>query len=200
MKLRSLIPNSYIHVSVSDLYIPWIGLILAIYKSLTASGNWETERYKSDLEITRPRCFILGIHKLEPNINIVRSPDIHLQCEFMVSAVIGAFSSSDCHEISLASYKGVNVIKSYYPAVQSVSHHRAGGILVVEVGDRNIATVHVRHQHRHLAKYILINRILWKNNLQKYALKVLSSEMDPTEIRLIRYAFNKERGVECGDF
>jgi hypothetical protein len=46
MKLRGLVPNSYIHVSVSDLYIPRIGLpigcskigrpIPGIYKSLTA--------------------------------------------------------------------------------------------------------------------------------------------------------------------
>ncbi len=43
MKLCGLFPNSYIHVSVSDLYIPWgwsaylaAGrLILGIYKSLT---------------------------------------------------------------------------------------------------------------------------------------------------------------------
>ncbi len=43
MKLRGFVPNSYIHVSVSDLYIPWgwsaylaAGrLILGIYKSLT---------------------------------------------------------------------------------------------------------------------------------------------------------------------
>jgi hypothetical protein len=42
MKLRDLVPNSYIHVSVSDLYIPRIDLpskinrpILGIYKSLT---------------------------------------------------------------------------------------------------------------------------------------------------------------------
>jgi hypothetical protein len=45
MKLCGLVPNSYIHVSVSDLYIPTIGLhillqkisgpILGIYKSLT---------------------------------------------------------------------------------------------------------------------------------------------------------------------
>jgi hypothetical protein len=45
MKLRGLIPNSHIHVSVSDLYIPWIephilqqqigGPIVGTYKSLT---------------------------------------------------------------------------------------------------------------------------------------------------------------------
>jgi hypothetical protein len=26
MKLHSLVPNSHIHVSMSDLHIPWIGL------------------------------------------------------------------------------------------------------------------------------------------------------------------------------
>jgi hypothetical protein len=40
MKLRGPSPNSYIHVSVRDLYIPTIGLpilllIVGIYKSLT---------------------------------------------------------------------------------------------------------------------------------------------------------------------
>jgi hypothetical protein len=46
MKLRGLSPNSYIHISVSDLYIPTVGLpillqenrcgpIVEIYKSLT---------------------------------------------------------------------------------------------------------------------------------------------------------------------
>jgi hypothetical protein len=31
-------------------------------------GNWETEHYKADLEITRLRRSFLGIHKSEPNI------------------------------------------------------------------------------------------------------------------------------------
>jgi hypothetical protein len=46
MKLRGFVPKSYIHVSVSDLYVPTIGLqtclcrkiggpIMGIYKSLT---------------------------------------------------------------------------------------------------------------------------------------------------------------------
>jgi hypothetical protein len=55
MKLLGLIPNSYIHVSVSNLYIPRIGLpfgcskigrpFLRKYKLLTDTGaveNWET--------------------------------------------------------------------------------------------------------------------------------------------------------------
>jgi hypothetical protein len=53
MKLRGLSPNSYIHVSVSDLFIPTIGLpivlqenrrpLVGIIKSLTRMhecGNW----------------------------------------------------------------------------------------------------------------------------------------------------------------
>jgi hypothetical protein len=56
MKLRGLVPNSYLHVSVSDIYISKIGLAIwlqqkrqtnpiGIYKSLTDTecGNWETE-------------------------------------------------------------------------------------------------------------------------------------------------------------
>jgi hypothetical protein len=35
MKLRGLVPNSYIHVSVSDLYIPTIGLPI-----LTQENRW----------------------------------------------------------------------------------------------------------------------------------------------------------------
>jgi hypothetical protein len=50
MKLRGLVPNSYIHVSVSDLYIPTIaysvcrkigGPIVGVYKSLTDTGMWK---------------------------------------------------------------------------------------------------------------------------------------------------------------
>jgi hypothetical protein len=40
MKLRGLIPNSYIDVSVSDLFIPRIGLpIWLLQNSQTDSGN-----------------------------------------------------------------------------------------------------------------------------------------------------------------
>jgi hypothetical protein len=40
IKLRGLVPNSYIHVSVSDLYIPKIGLpILLQQKRSTDRGN-----------------------------------------------------------------------------------------------------------------------------------------------------------------
>ncbi len=42
MKLRSLVPNFYIHVSVSDLYIN--------RSQIHECGNWETEHYNSVLE------------------------------------------------------------------------------------------------------------------------------------------------------
>jgi hypothetical protein len=72
MKLRGLVPNSYTHVSVSDLYIPRIGVpsvfgcskigrpILGIYKlsQVQDCGNYKTEQYISVLEITRPRNLI----------------------------------------------------------------------------------------------------------------------------------------------
>jgi hypothetical protein len=68
MKLRGLVPNSYIHVSVSNLYIPRIGLPQLnrrtdpgsweyINRSQTC-GNLETEHYNSVLEIKRLRSFI----------------------------------------------------------------------------------------------------------------------------------------------
>ncbi len=47
MKLRGLVPNSYIHVSVTDLYIPTIGapLLLGIYRSkILECRNWERGR------------------------------------------------------------------------------------------------------------------------------------------------------------
>ncbi len=57
MKLRGLVPNS-----VSDLYNPRIGLPIWLqqnrqtapweYITTHRCGNWETEHYKSDLEIT----------------------------------------------------------------------------------------------------------------------------------------------------
>jgi hypothetical protein len=42
-ELRRISPNSYIHVSVNDIY-----------------SNWETELYNSVLEITRLHSFISG--------------------------------------------------------------------------------------------------------------------------------------------
>jgi hypothetical protein len=74
MKLCGLVPNSYIHVSVSYLYIPRIGLPIwlqqktqtdpgNIFKPLTDNhehGNWEMEHYNSVLEKRRLRGFISG--------------------------------------------------------------------------------------------------------------------------------------------
>jgi hypothetical protein len=56
MKLRCLVPNSYILVSVSDLYSPTIGFpillqentvggpIVRIYKSLPDTGMWNLDK------------------------------------------------------------------------------------------------------------------------------------------------------------
>ncbi len=59
MKLRSLVPNSFIHVSLSGLCIPTIsgcsqigGLIVGIYKSLTDTRTWKLNM--------RPHSFISG--------------------------------------------------------------------------------------------------------------------------------------------
>ncbi len=89
-ELHGLSPNFHIHVSVSILYIPRIGLhvfpcsrigrpILQLYKSLTYIWvtNWDTEHYNSVLEII---VSFLGIHKWEPAIYIGFSPSLHLQC------------------------------------------------------------------------------------------------------------------------
>jgi hypothetical protein len=53
MRLRGLNPNIYIHVSVSDLYLP---------------------------TIDRHYYLFLGIHKSEPGIYFGFSPAFHLQC------------------------------------------------------------------------------------------------------------------------
>jgi hypothetical protein len=52
--LRSLVPNSYIHVSVIDFYI------FQNRSQIHECGNWETEHYNSVLKITRSRGFISG--------------------------------------------------------------------------------------------------------------------------------------------
>ncbi len=49
MKLCGLVPNFYIHVSVSDLYIPT--------DTVHECGNWETEHYNSVLEINEAAHF-----------------------------------------------------------------------------------------------------------------------------------------------
>ncbi len=64
MELSGLVPNSYIHVSVSDLYFPRIGLPIWMQQKL-ADRSWEyincsLIHYNSVLEITRPRSFISG--------------------------------------------------------------------------------------------------------------------------------------------
>jgi hypothetical protein len=44
MELHGLSSNFHIHVSMSDLYIPTVGLpilLLGIYKSLTDTGMWK---------------------------------------------------------------------------------------------------------------------------------------------------------------
>ncbi len=57
MEVSGLVPNFYIHVSVSDLYIPRICLPIWLQQI----GNWETEHYNSAFEIARLRSFISGI-------------------------------------------------------------------------------------------------------------------------------------------
>jgi hypothetical protein len=39
MKLRGLVPNSYIHISVSDLYIPTIGLPILLQENRWTDGG-----------------------------------------------------------------------------------------------------------------------------------------------------------------
>jgi hypothetical protein len=63
IKLRGLVPNPYIHVSVSDLYIPMICLPIWLQQNRqtnpdTGMWNLETEHYNSVLEITRPHSFL----------------------------------------------------------------------------------------------------------------------------------------------
>jgi hypothetical protein len=41
MKFRGLVPNSYIHVSVSDLYIPTIGPSLLLQQNRWTKKSWE---------------------------------------------------------------------------------------------------------------------------------------------------------------
>jgi hypothetical protein len=41
MKLRGLVPNSYIHVSMSDLYIPTIGLSAYSAAGKGVDRSWE---------------------------------------------------------------------------------------------------------------------------------------------------------------
>jgi hypothetical protein len=63
-ELRVLSPNSYIHVSVSYLYISRIGPHIWLLQNLAGTVyecmNRETEHYNSVLEITRLHSFISG--------------------------------------------------------------------------------------------------------------------------------------------
>ncbi len=58
----SFVSNSYLHVSLSDLYILRIVLPIWLQQncSKTHECGWETEHYNSVLEITRLRSFISG--------------------------------------------------------------------------------------------------------------------------------------------
>jgi hypothetical protein len=80
MKLRGLIPNFYIHISVSDLYISRMGLPILLQPQIHECGNWETEHYNSLLEIQSRTVSFLAIHKSKPDIYIGFSPALHLQC------------------------------------------------------------------------------------------------------------------------
>ncbi len=54
MKLRGLIPNPYIHVSVSDLYIPRIGLPIWLQQNMqTDPGNIYIAHRYMNVEIGR---------------------------------------------------------------------------------------------------------------------------------------------------
>jgi hypothetical protein len=71
MKLHGLVPNSYIHVSVSDINIfPGSVCLFANRQTdpweynnpsqMHECENWETEQYNYVLEITRLQSFISG--------------------------------------------------------------------------------------------------------------------------------------------
>ncbi len=74
MKLLGLVPNSYIYVSVSDLFVPSTGLPIWLQQNrqthpgniyincsqIHSCGNRETEHDNSVLEIVRPLSFISG--------------------------------------------------------------------------------------------------------------------------------------------
>jgi hypothetical protein len=69
MKLRGLVPNFYIHVYVSDFYIPTIspwhtnrGNIYVNRSQIHECGHWETEYYNYVLEIMRARRFYFWEH------------------------------------------------------------------------------------------------------------------------------------------
>ncbi len=60
MKLRGLVPNSYIHVSVSDLYITRIGMPVWLQKNRqTNPGNIQNVHRYMNVEIGRQNIIIL---------------------------------------------------------------------------------------------------------------------------------------------
>jgi hypothetical protein len=69
MKLCALVPNYYIHVYVSDLYIPKIGLLIWLQQDRQIDPA-NTEHYNSVLEIRGCVVSFLGIHKSKPDIYI----------------------------------------------------------------------------------------------------------------------------------
>jgi hypothetical protein len=92
MKLRGLVPNSYIHESVCDLYIPRIGLPIWLqpFRQTDPKNLYIIYRYMN-VEILRQNFLLcrsfysrsfsfLGIHKSEPDIYIGFSPALYLQC------------------------------------------------------------------------------------------------------------------------
>jgi hypothetical protein len=58
----------------------WVIYIFPESFTDTWMWNWETEHYDSVLEITERAVSFLEIHKSEPDIYIVFSPALHLQC------------------------------------------------------------------------------------------------------------------------
>ncbi len=96
MKPQGLVPNYYIHVSVSDLYIPnnrssadqsWEYLNRS---QIFECGNFETEHYNSVLKKKYPgrrAVSFLGIHKLETDIytGFSLAPHLVLECNLFNS-------------------------------------------------------------------------------------------------------------------
>jgi hypothetical protein len=94
MKLRALVPKSFIHVSVSNFYIPRIGLPMWLQQNKNRQTDhmniFITQRYiNADLgrkniiflfwKLRGCTVSFLGIHKSEPDIYTRFSPALHLQ-------------------------------------------------------------------------------------------------------------------------
>ena len=84
MKLRSFVPNSYIHVSVNDLYFPRIGLPIWLQQNRqTDPGNIQIVHSYMNVEIGRQNvitlfwkqrgCLVsfLGIHKSDFQYSVI---------------------------------------------------------------------------------------------------------------------------------